>query len=223
MHSNCVIHYNVVSFTFRCCCSTARETTGTTVPRPQTRCGVPGVICWCSGVQVAITGWLIVPKYRCDGGGEGGGRVTSRLCLPDAEEVVFKKRCYIRPALSDTQDYPVVPVFTSMNQRTTVPSPLCPPHFISAALCISVQCHPNLPIFLPLPCVAIPTSLVLQSPLHQCHSISAAIPTSAVLLSPLQCCRPHSISAAIPTPSVLPSPLHKCCRPHSISAAVPTP
>ena len=46
----------------RCCHTTAREAPGTKEPWPQTRCGVPGCICWCGGVQVAIPGYHFIPK-----------------------------------------------------------------------------------------------------------------------------------------------------------------
>ena len=46
----------------RYCYGTAREAPGTTEPWPQTRCGVPGCICLCGGVQVAIPGCHFIAK-----------------------------------------------------------------------------------------------------------------------------------------------------------------
>ena len=46
----------------RCCHTTAREATCTTERWPQTRHGVFGCICWCRGVQVAISGYHFIPK-----------------------------------------------------------------------------------------------------------------------------------------------------------------
>ena len=74
----------------RCCHTTAREAPGTTEPWPQTRCGVPGCICWCGWVQVAIPGYHFIPKWERDKRGEGGGALPTRPQPPDAEEMGFK-------------------------------------------------------------------------------------------------------------------------------------
>ena len=93
-------------FSTRSSSPTAREAAEPAKPQPQTRCRIPPVICWCGGVQVAVPGYLSVPEWGRDRGGEEGGACPARSCPQDAKEVGYKRRCHLRSALPDTQDHP---------------------------------------------------------------------------------------------------------------------
>ena len=102
---------------FRSPCSAWKDTTESREAEPQARGGVPGAVCWCGGVQVAISGLHPLPDQHWDRGGEekGGGALPARLCPPDAEAVGFKGRCHVWSAVSETQNHLTVPVWKLMN------------------------------------------------------------------------------------------------------------
>ena len=57
---------------------------------------------------MAVSGFISISECGRDSEREGGGAYPARLRPQDAEEVVSKRRCHIRSALPDTQNYPIV-------------------------------------------------------------------------------------------------------------------